>query len=301
MADSLDQVGMVFGILQCVERHDEVHHRWIDRAQTFGMASTIENPMLGLADGGGADAVGAALLPHFENTVQMVKKDREALSFGKREADIRQEQLIERETGRCAAIRSASLHDRERHQDGTRPRRHLVEHIARQHGDFRGHRRHMLARIKAEEAEIDFDVAVGRLQSAKCANALACAAKWLGVRVHAGQLQSAVGFDCRADVRGSADERAEAAVGQLPLKDGAYSAIDPGPGGRVPNSAIGLVKPKLEQDVIGFKCAIGGQFAAPETAPAPVGRSAPAPIDRLPMRRPRARCSGNLRRLSPQF
>ena len=52
-----------------------------------------------------------------------------------------------------------------------RPRRHFVNQVARevQLGRNRGR---VLARIQSEQAEVDFDVAVGRLQAAQSQNAL---------------------------------------------------------------------------------------------------------------------------------
>jgi len=44
--------------------------------------STLEDPALGLADGGAADALAAALLPDFEDAVEVVEQDAQAFSLG---------------------------------------------------------------------------------------------------------------------------------------------------------------------------------------------------------------------------
>ena len=79
VANGFHQVGVVLGIAQRVQRHDEVHHGRVDGAQPFGVARAVENPVLGLADGGVADALGAALFPELEDAVEVVKQHRKAL------------------------------------------------------------------------------------------------------------------------------------------------------------------------------------------------------------------------------
>ena len=78
MADGVHQVGMVLGIAQRIERHDEVHHGRVDGAQSLGEARAVQNPVLGFADGGAANALRAALLPDFEHAVQMVEQHAKA-------------------------------------------------------------------------------------------------------------------------------------------------------------------------------------------------------------------------------
>ena len=62
-ADGVHQVGVVLRVAQRVERHDEVHHRGVDGAQPLGVARAVQNPVLGLADGGAADALRARASP----------------------------------------------------------------------------------------------------------------------------------------------------------------------------------------------------------------------------------------------
>ena len=52
----------------------------------------------------------------------------------------------------------------ERHDDGSRPRRHLVNRVAQQ-DHFGRNRRNVFARIQPEQAEVDLDVTIGRLQA----------------------------------------------------------------------------------------------------------------------------------------
>jgi N-acetyl-gamma-glutamyl-phosphate reductase common form len=100
----------------------------------------------------------------FSFTAQLLPLDRgilETIYF--RAVGVRQQQFVEREPVRRPPLGTARLHDGERHQDGARPRGHLVQHVARQHHDFGRHRRHVLPRVEAEQAQVDLYVAVGRL------------------------------------------------------------------------------------------------------------------------------------------
>ena len=61
----------------------------------------------------------------------------------------------------------------ERHHDGARPGGHLVQEIEGQQHDFGRDAGAILARIEIEEAEVDLDVAVGRLDAAEFQDAVA--------------------------------------------------------------------------------------------------------------------------------
>ena len=68
-------------------------------------------------------------------------------------------------TGR---LRIHGVHDRQRDHDRARPRRHLVEDVARQQHHLRRNRRDSTrAGYKSEQAEVDLDVAVGGLNAAE--------------------------------------------------------------------------------------------------------------------------------------
>ena len=173
-------------------------------------------------------------LPRFSQTLntrsRWWKSTERPLRLGSASLTPGRQQFVEREAGGSAAVGPARLHDGERHQDGARPRGHFVEHVARQHDDFGRHRGHVLARVEAEQAEVDLDVAVGRLQAAERQDALARAAQRLAIRIEAGEFERAIGFHGGADVGGAAGVDIEAAIGQLAIEDGAGGAVDAGRG-----------------------------------------------------------------------
>ena len=84
----------------------------------------------------------------------------------------------------------------------------------------------MLARIEAEQAQVDLDVAVGMLQPAERENSFPGAGQMGMVVIQAGQLQRGVGLYGRADFRRSAGVNIEAAVGQLTGENGAHRLVD---------------------------------------------------------------------------
>ena len=86
------------------------------------------------------------------------------------------EELIQIEAGGHRPLRIVRMDDGERNDDRARPRRHLVEQLARQQHDLRRNARRAFARIKIEEAEIDLGVAVGGLNAAEREDAFAQAA-----------------------------------------------------------------------------------------------------------------------------
>ena len=75
--------------------------------------------------------------------------------------------LFEIESRRHRPLRIVRMDDGERDDDGARPRRHLVEQLARQQHDLRRNAGRAFARIEIEKAEIDLGVAVGRLNAAE--------------------------------------------------------------------------------------------------------------------------------------
>ena len=103
-------------------------------------------------------------------------------------------QFLERESSRNRTPRIVRMHDRERDRDRPRPRRHLVDDLAQQHQLGRN-RRDMLARVKIEQAEVDLDVAVGRLDSAARQNAFPRPREARIVCAQPRQLQRAVRLD----------------------------------------------------------------------------------------------------------
>src|SRR6266481_3268101 len=122
----------------------------------------------------------------------------------------------------------------------------------------------MLAGIEAEQAEVDLDVAVGRLQTAERQDTLAREAQWTAIGREAREFQRAISLDGGADVGRTAAIDVEAAIRQLALEDGVRGPFDARACGWKPRRALGLVHPELQQNVVGFEGAVGSQFAAPE-------------------------------------
>ena len=121
----------------------------------------------------------------------------------------------------------------------------------------------MLPRIQTEQAEIDLDVAVRRLNSAQRQNALAQANQAEISWRQAGQPQRDIRFNRCTHLRRPVDVDAEAAVGELAVEDRARGFVDKRSGLWLPPPIIRRVEPKLKEDEIGFQRAVGGQFRAP--------------------------------------
>src|SRR6185295_3124127 len=131
---------------------------------------------------------------------------------------------------------------------------------------LRWNRGAILARIKAEEAEIDLDVAVSRLQPALGENAFARARQARIIGGNTGQFQREVCLHSGADLGGSLGVYIEPAVGKLAGQNRFRGLPDQRHAGRIPNAVFGRVHPQLEQNVIGFERAVGGQLRVPVAA-----------------------------------
>src|SRR5215813_12894929 len=108
------------------------------------------------------------LFPELEQAVQ----EQKGVSPGNRRFALlefqgrsRKKKFLQVEPVGYGPPRIVRMHNCQRHDDGTRPGGHLVKEISQQR-DFRWYRRYSIARIQVEQAEIDFDVAVGGLNSA---------------------------------------------------------------------------------------------------------------------------------------
>src|SRR5579884_991467 len=133
-----------------------------------------QNPLLGFAYGAMARRSQSALLPQLQQPIATEKKAAPRKQTGvvlKRRAYAIAQQLANVEACRHRPALAECLHDGKRNDDGPRPGGHLINEIAGEDHFGRNGRR-VLPRIKAEEAEIDFDVAVGRLQAAMAQDAL---------------------------------------------------------------------------------------------------------------------------------
>src|SRR5271169_2993172 len=107
------------------------------------------------------------------------------------------------------------MDDSERDGNRPRPRRHLINELAQQH-QLRRNRGAILAWIEIEEAQVDLDVAVRRLQSATRQDALACPRQPWIVHGKTGQLKREVRLYRRADFRRALLVDIESTVRKLP-------------------------------------------------------------------------------------
>ena len=172
-------------------------------------------------------------------------------------------EFVEMEAFGHRHARVGGMQDGKRYHDGARPSGHLVQEIEGQQDYFGRDAGAILARIKVEEAEIDLDVAVGRLNAAHVEDAVAQAQHAVVGDGNAGQLESEIRFDGGADFRRSAGEDVEAAVGELAIENRAGCLVDEGAGFRLPHAVLRRIEPELEQNVVGFEGGIGAELGAP--------------------------------------
>ena len=124
----------------------------------------------------------------------------------------------------------------------------------------------MLARIQAEQAEVDLDVAVGALQAAQREDSLPRATRLRSRIVMSSSPASfsaiyALMLALTSD--GPFRVNVETAVRQLPRQDRPHRFVDQPARGRIPNAVLGRMPPQFQQDEIGFERGIGGELAAP--------------------------------------
>ena len=166
MAEGFHAQRIVLGETQNIERHHRVHHGRIDGAEPVGVVQALHHPVPGLLHGAAADGLAAVALPPLEKAVhaeEEIVPGEEGGIGAKSRADAGQPEFIQREAGRYGSPRIGGVDDGERHHDGARPGRHLVEQIEGQQHGLGRNARAVLPRIEIEEAEVDLDVAVGRL------------------------------------------------------------------------------------------------------------------------------------------
>ena len=263
LGDGADEIGMVARIAERIERHDAVHHGGVDGAEAVAVTGAVEHPLFGVAHGGAADILGAAIFPEFEDAVELMKEDGGAAAASHAKALAGGYQLVDVEARGDGADAAAGLDDGERDDDGAGPRGHLIKHVAGEENNFGGHGGGVFTRIKTEEAEIDFDVTVGRLDAAEIEDAAGGALQRLAVGREAGEFERDIGLDGSADVGGAMRIDIETAAGQLAGEDGALGFEETVPIGCIPDAIARGVEPQIEQDGIGFESGIGAKLAAP--------------------------------------
>src|SRR5579863_5018796 len=109
------------------------------------------------------------------------------------------EKLFQIETGWDRAAGIERVHDGERDYDGARPGGHLVDEVAEQNDLGRNGWR-ILARVKIEEAQVDLDVTVSRMDAAQRQNALASLRQARMMEIEACDLEREICFHRGADV-----------------------------------------------------------------------------------------------------
>ena len=266
MAQRIHAQRVVLGEAQDIQRHHRIHHRRIDRAQAVGVVQPLHHPVPGLLHGGAADGLAAAPLPPLEQLVhaeEEIVPGEEGWVVMKSGAHAGQPEFIQVEPGGHGPPRIGRVHDGKRDHDGARPCRHLVQQVEGQQRDFRWNARRIFPRIEIEEAEVDLDVAVGRLYAAERQNALAQQLHALAIHGHARQFQREISFDRGADFGRSAGIDIEAAIGQLPLQNRDHRLIDQRARLGRPFAVDRRVEPELKKNVIGFESGVGGKLRAP--------------------------------------
>ena len=222
---------MVRGEAQNVQSHYGIHHGRINRPQPVGMGQPFHHPPLGAPDGLAAQARRTVPLPPLEPAVQGQKSiaPREPrgvpLEFQTRAG---QPDLFESEALRNRTPRVGRMHNGERNRNRARPRGHLIRQPERQHSRFRRNRGTIAARIKVEETQVDFDVAVRRLNATEFQNALPQPRHGRVFPRQTAQLQRGIRLYRRADLRRSAFVDVEAAIGKLAFEDRSHGFIDSG-------------------------------------------------------------------------
>ena len=176
-----------------------------------------------------------------------------------------QPELVEREALGHGAAGIGGMHDGERKQDGAGPGRDSIRETERQEGGFGRDVRAIPSGEQAEEAEVNLDVAIGRLNAAEFQDAVSQTRHGRVIRRQSAQLQRGIGLDGGADLGWAGGVDIESAVGKLPVENGAHRFGDERRGLRLPLAVLRRVEPELEQDVIGFERGVGRQFGAPVT------------------------------------
>ena len=250
---------------QHVQRHDRVHHRRVDRGQPIGVTGPVQYPLFALGNRLLANRLAAVPLPQLANLVHAHEEGlpgNQAPRARKRLRNARREQLVDREPGGHRPPRIQRLHNRQRHDDRPGPRAHMIKHAAHQN-HLRRHRRHMLARIQVEEAQVDLDVAIGRLQAAIRQHRIPQPRHGRAGRVDTRHFQRKIRLHRRANVRRPAGVNRKSTVGALQVQDRLHSPVHLRPRRGIPNGALRRVQPQLQQDIVGLQRRIRRQVTPP--------------------------------------
>ena len=211
------------------------------------------------------EAASPVVLQDLVGFEEEVAPGEEAVCAVEGDLDVRAEEFLE---GKALGHRTrlsggGRLDDGERDDDGTGPRGHLVDPVAEQH-DLRGDGGDVPARVEAEEGEVDFDVAIGRLEPAEGEDAITQAPHAGFIRGMTGEFQSEIGFCRGADVGRAFGEDGKAAVGVLPGENGVDGAADLLRVGGSPDAVARGGQPQQEQEPVTFQSGVRGEVAPPE-------------------------------------
>jgi hypothetical protein len=183
LVQGFDEVRMVAFVAECLEGHDGVLHGGVDGAEAVGVAAAFEDPAFGLAYGGDAGVAVAVAFPEAEELVDLVEDGgQEFVALGEGEFFFGVDEFFDGDALGGGADAADGLDDGEGDDDGACPGGHLIEHAAHveraagEQDQFRRDGGDVLAWVEAEEAEVDFCIAVAGLEAAEGENFAARAA-----------------------------------------------------------------------------------------------------------------------------
>src|SRR6185369_3682555 len=106
---------VILGVSKYVERHNGVHHGWVDRTQAVGHIEALHHPALGLADGLLAYSRRPKFLPRLDAAVEQQERVPPAdqiLALPEAEGNAFQEQFLEVESFRYGPARIVRMDNR---------------------------------------------------------------------------------------------------------------------------------------------------------------------------------------------
>ena len=251
-------------IAQAAQRNDGVHDAGIDRAQAVAHLQALQHPLLSGFERARAQRANVHQLEEVHQAIQHQEEIPPADQFlGPAQPQLTlgapaDEQLVDAFFCRNLLKWFLGVRDRQRHQDGARPRRNFVqvepEPVGKQH-DLRRNRRNGIVVVLAEEAQINLGEGVDLGHTTHRQDALARQLELRMIGRIARHLQREIRLHRRADVRRPIFVDRPAAIRVLPGEnlDGALLRA---------LRILGAEQP-VQQDVIGDKRRIGAQLSAP--------------------------------------
>ena len=255
---------MVALVAERVHGHDGVHHRRVDGPQAIAELQTVEHPVLCFPQRAPADLLDALALPALEQGVGLDEDVADPVPAMERELAVGVHQFIDPNPPRRRPGLADGLDDGKGDDDGSGPRGHLVQEVAREDQDLGRDRGTVFPGEEVEEAVVDLGVAVAGLDPPHLEDEFASPLHARVVGRHPRHLEHAVGAHGGVDLRRPGFVGVPAAVRALGVQDGAHGLADPGHRGRVPGAVrIGRVEPHLQEDVVRLQSGVGRQIPHP--------------------------------------